>query len=494
MRILLTLGLALLLGAAGCLDGGSGSQPPVTPAPLAAAGYVLDCSIGGNGWGEPCLALASPNPSPSKTEIDLVVNPTDPSNVVVASKDNDPAASPCVWAIAQVTKDGGRTWATSYVGGKVADRQPGDLLYRWDCITDPIMAFGPDGTLYYNLQAYQLTGEPPVPVVSDVLIDPDTAMMAIAISRDGGSTWAEMLPQFFGDDLTIFPDYMRMAANPATGSAYVLWNTITALAASQPTFSGYRDGAVIPPTPIVTAQSPTGLGESGIVADRDGTVYVCLCGGNSGGQGYWTTSTDDGRTFAPPHLAFTFRAGEDTDEASFRKPTSVEIDIDQSGGPHDGCLYATWAGDEDGAVGGSDVYVRRSCDGGAAGSWQEPVLVNAGTRENGQFFARATVDGHGAVHVVYLTQAYDPGNRLVDAEWAVSTDGGATWTARRLTTLSSDGDLGVHQNGGPFFGDYIGIDSVGGHVWMGFPSTATGVAEIAVAHVALAPAAAARGT
>lgn len=482
MRLLLAPLAVAALVLSGCF-GGNGSDQGDDETPEGQAGYFLDCSIGGKAWGEACLAHASPNPSPSKTEIDLVVNPLDPLNVVVASKDNDPAVTPCVWAVAQVTKDGGHTWTTSYLGGLPEDRQPGDLLYNWDCITDPIMTFNKDGTLFYNLQAYQLTGEPPVPVVSDVLIDPDTAMMAIAISHDGGLSWPEMYPQMYGDDFTVFPDYMRMGTNPVTGSAYVLWNTIVGLATSNPTFSGYRDGAVIPPQPIVTPGSPTGLGESGIVGGKDGTVYVCLCGFNSGGQAYWTTSTDDGLTFAVPELIFEFEPMSDLDNASFRTGTAVEIDVDNSGGPNDGCLYAAWAGDEEGAVGGADIYVRSSCDGGAVGTWSDPILVNNRTRDNAQFFPRVTVDGRGGIHIVYLTQAYDPGNRLVDAEWAHSIDGGATWFTYRLTTISSDGDLGVHQNGGPFYGDYIGIDSVGDHVWMGFPSTATGVAEIAVAHV-----------
>lgn len=441
--------------------------------------YKLDCSWE-SALGEPCLVLASPNESPSKTEIDVVVNPTDPMNVIVASKDLDPLASPCVWAVSQVTKDGGQTWETVYLGGALADRQVGDFLYGWDCITDPIMAFNEAGDLFYNLQVYRITGEPPVPVVEDVLLDPDTAMMAIAISHDGGMTYPEMYPQMFGDDFTVFPDYMRMGSNPQTGSAYVLWNTIVGLATSNPTFSGFRDGAPIPPTPIITPTAPTGLGESAVIGANDGTVYVCLCGFNSGGEAYWTTSSDDGLTFDVPTKAFDFVPMANSDNASFRIGTAVEVGIDNSHGERDGCLYAVWAGNEADAIGGSDLYSRSSCDGGV--SWTEPVLVNE-ARENAQFFPRITVDGRGGVHVVYHTQAYDPENRLVDTEWAFSDDGGQTWNNTRLTTISSDGDLGVHQNGGPFFGDYIGIDSAGDHVWMAFPHTATGVAEIAVAHV-----------
>jgi hypothetical protein len=110
-------------------------------------------------------------------------------------------------------------------------------------------------------------------------------------------------------------------------------------------------------------------------------------------------------------------------------------------------------------------------------------LVSNGPHDGAQFFPRVSVDGRGTVHVVYLTQAHDPGHRLLDAEWAHSTDGGVTWTVERLTAVHSDGDLGVHQDGFPFYGDYIGISSAGDHTYMGFPVTVTGKAEIAVAHV-----------
>jgi hypothetical protein len=164
----------------------------------------------------------------------------------------------------------------------------------------------------------------------------------------------------------------------------------------------------------------------------------------------------------------------------FRTGTSVELAVDDSAGPHAGCLYAVWGGKEPGTVGQSDVYYRSSCDKGL--TWSQPVLVNTLHREDGQFMARVSVDGRGTVHAVYLTRAYDHGHRLLDAEHAYSIDGGKTWAQERLTRVSFDGDLGVHQNGFPFIGDYIGISSVGDDTWMGFPHTMTGRAEIAVAH------------
>jgi hypothetical protein len=484
MRTWATLGLALLLAtSAGCFggkdggdDGRDGTAPP-------SGGYVLDCLIGGNGWIEPCLALASPNDSPSKAEIDLVVNPLDPLNVVVASKDLDPVASPCVWAVVQVTKDGGHTWRTNYIGGPEAERPPTSPLYGYECITDPILTFNRDGDLFYNLQAYQQQAEGIVP--GGLPMGADVAMMALAISHDGGESWPEIIPEFFGDDLTVFPDYMRMGTNPQTGSVFAQWNTIVGLAASQPTLVTYRPGVPAPVTQpwfFVTPDQPTGLGESSVIGANDGTIYSVLGGFNSPEVVYMATSNDDGQTFSVPTFQFGFTAMDGSLEGTeFRTGTAVEVAIDTSGGANDGCLYAAWA---DAAQDAADILSRHSCDGGA--TWTEPVLVSSGPHEDAQFFPRVSVDGRGAIHVVYLTRAYDPAHHLVDGEWAVSTDGGATWTATRLTQHSFDGDLGIHQNGFPFLGDYIGIGSSGDHTYMGFPSTVTGRAEIAVAHVQFA--------
>jgi hypothetical protein len=342
------------------------------------------------------------------------------------------------------------------------------------------MTFNRDGDLFYNLQAYQQQAEGVVP--GGLPMGADVAMMALAISHDGGETWSDIIPEFFGDDLTVFPDYMRMGTNPQTGSVFTMWNTIVGLASSQPTLVTYRPDSPSPVTQpwfFVTPEQPTGLGESSIIGANDGTIYAVLGGFNSPGVVYMATSNDDGQTFGVPTLQFEFTAMKDLEDVEFRTGTAVEVAVDTSGGDHDGCLYAAWA---DGSVDDqADILGRSSCDGGA--TWTEPALVSSGPHADAQFFPRVSVDGRGAIHVVYLTRAYDPSHHLVDGEWAVSTDAGKTWNTTRLTRSSFDGDLGVHQNGFPFLGDYIGISSSGDHTYMGFPSTVTGRSEIAVAHV-----------
>lgn len=490
MRAFLATVLLAAVAFSGCM--GDGDDTSTTQPPAAEPGPRLDCSI--SNWEEPCLVRASPNESSSKTEIDIAVNPTDPDNAFVASKDTDPLASDsCVWAVGQYTRDGGRTWNTTYVGGTLDERGPGDLLYGWQCITDPILAYGPDGTLYYSLQVYQAS--PRTGPLAGLPLPLETGgIMVTAVSHDGGATFPDMVVLHAGDNNYVFHDYMHMGASPTTGTVFTIWNqltlaTIPALGAvagesipvlvaveqgsdtaRPPVYLVRRDGSPSPPNLDVS------LGESSLVVGADGTVYAFLAGFNSPDAAYLSVSDDDGMTFTEPTRVFGFTPMGELANVSFRHGTVVELASDNSA-DGDGCLHAVWGGQENGTVGPSDIYARRSCDKGA--TWTEPVLVNADTRGDGQWMPRVSVDGRGIVHTVYLTRHHH--GQFVDAEHAWSTDGGMTWQTERLTATSFDGDLGIHQEGFPFLGDYIGIASVGDVTYMGFPTTVTGRAEIAVA-------------
>ncbi len=489
--------VALLLCAA-VLAGCASTSSPSTSSnePALAHPYQFDCSL--SNWADPCTARASPNDSPSKAEVDIAVNPKDPLNVFVASKDLDRKASDCVWAVGQVTKDGGKTWKTTYVGGLAAERPQTSIFYGWHCITDPILTFNKDGDLFYALQMYHYdpVGLPsvPDPTGTGLVGVPAGGYQLLTVSHDGGESFSETYLMHAGDSGgVLFDDYMRIAANPMTGTVYTIWNQLTATAApvgqSIPILVAYKPGsaAVQPPVYFPNVGSAASsqdvnalsLGESAVVADTTGKVYAWLGGFNSPNVVYFATSTDDGATFSLLQKAFDFTPMGALENSSYRYGTSVELAVDNSAGPHDGCLYAAWGGREAGVVGPSDIYTRHSCDGGA--TWSAPLLVNEAQRADGQWMARVSVDGLGTVHILYATRAYDPGHTLVDLEHAYSLDGGLTWRTERVTGISYDGDKGIHQNGFPFLGDYIGIASAGDRTYMGFPECIEAACEIGVA-------------
>lgn len=467
----------LVLLSAGCTTPAP-QEEPQGPTPPARAVYAADCRIASADWPEPCLAWASRNPSPSKTEIDIAVNPLDPRNVVVSSKDLDREASDCVWAVPQVSKDGGKTWTTVYVGGKKTERLPGQPLFGWACVTDPIMAFDKEGWLYYTLQAYDLGAQWPLPVGDS------GSTMLLARSKDGGESWDKIIPLHAGEGTAVYHDYIRMASNPKTGSVYSVWNQVS-VATGVPVLVATRDRGetAAPPVYLPVPDSPAGGFQSAVAAASDGTVYVVVRGFDpaGGAQGaYLLASADDAQTFGAPVRMFSYTPVNGIPNAQYRVGTFVELAVDNSGGERDGCLFAAWA---DGAKGegDADILLARSCDEGQ--TWSEPARVNVDNTKSDQFMPRVVVDAEGVVLVTYMTRAYDPDNTLVDGEIAYSSDGGATWTAKRLTARSFDGDKGVHQNGSPFLGDYIGIASAGGRTYASFPTTVTGKAEIAVAAV-----------
>jgi hypothetical protein len=94
------------------------------------------------------------------------------------------------------------------------------------------------------------------------------------------------------------------------------------------------------------------------------------------------------------------------------------------------------------------------------------------------------VAGDGSVHAFFMDKRYDPQHKLIDITHAWSADGGKTWRNERVTNVSFDGDLGRHQEGFPFIGDYIGAAAAGSDVWGAFPDASNGnTTVVAAAHV-----------
>jgi hypothetical protein len=85
------------------------------------------------------------------------------------------------------------------------------------------------------------------------------------------------------------------------------------------------------------------------------------------------------------------------------------------------------------------------------------------------------------VHVTYFDRQYDPADKLLDLTWA-SSDDGSNFTHRRVTASSYDGDVGFHQSGVPFIGDYNGLAVTGKHLYASYPDTRAGRSDLAVAH------------
>jgi len=160
-------------------------------------------------------------------------------------------------------------------------------------------------------------------------------------------------------------------------------------------------------------------GDSGtpaIAADSFGYLHVVWPDRTPGKEEiFYKKSTNAGATWSP-NKRLTWTAGESLAPA---------IAVDSSGNPH-----VAW---HDNTPGNLVIYYKRSTDGGA--TWTASVRLTW-TLDNSTYPAIA-VDPFGNPHVVWR---YDT-IRNVLINYSGSTDGGATWTPRKMLASNSSASL-----------------------------------------------------
>lgn len=458
-----------------------------------------------DGWAQSCLMRATTTAG-SKTEAWLAVNPKDPQNVVLSAKDNNPESSQgCTWNGLAVTKDGGATWTAVTIGGAYDERAPGDPWYGYSCNTDPMFTFDADGDLHYVMELYNLAGPNgsgplgPDPVAGRALLLAGWKLLLVT-SHDGGMTFPDVVTMLEADGVTGINDYSRVTVNPTTGTvltainsfsggpfvaASAAYNYCSVIAVRDGQASVYRTAAPEPGTPPEQATAQPTCME--IVASPEGKVALLFSDGfGTAGVARIATSTDDGATFTAPSESFTYKAiPARFDGGQYRTGTNFEAAYDLTNGTFAGRLYVLTAEDAgtDSAP-DSDLRLRWSDDDGAM--WQGPVNVTSESTARYQFMANLAVAGDGSLHVFFLERGAEDTDNLLFAHHAVSLDGGATWTTQPLADAGWDGDKGVHQEGFPFVGDYVGADAAAAVAWGGFPdASSTEVPTLAAAKLVL---------
>ncbi|MDW8358966.1 MAG: sialidase family protein, partial [Candidatus Caldarchaeum sp.] len=109
---------------------------------------------------------------PYQNEPHIAVNPNNPDHLVMASHDFDVSC-----AVSYVSFDGGETWR----GPAMTVPGPEDSF-----CSDPVVAFGRDGTVYYVLLSI---GSRPLRI-GRLLYETDVASITVSVSKDGGVSWS----------------------------------------------------------------------------------------------------------------------------------------------------------------------------------------------------------------------------------------------------------------------------------------------------------------
>lgn len=460
MRLVAAALAALVL--AGCL---SASPPPQGPA-AGLGGCNLD-ALRTRALGQGLCNVEVTLANGPAAEVSLAMNPLDPRILVGGAKDFTLQDAPAchehnVWAGYYWSSDAGATWGNGLFAG-----YPGDdtgPLDAFTCSSDPVVLFAPDGTAYYTGIGVVPTPEELVPAVGR--LGGARSVIWVARSDDGGATWGE--PAFVGDCQapSCFNDKQWLAVDPRDGAVYVSWAYIAPLV-QDPVIGGAATAHIVVSRsddrggtwtrPMVATPPLRGnvLNQFNTpLVDAQGVVHLFWID-VLGNTLLHATSADRSATWSAPQVIATITPLPfQLPNSEFRTPTLTTAGVDLGNGPHSGALYVAWP---DAGAGNGDILLARSENGGA--TWREPVRVNQDQGTHDQFFPALAVAPGGRVDLVFYDRRDDAGNKLVTLYHAWSDDGGAAWQEVRVGDVLFDGDLGYHQAGPPYLGDYIGIAS-----------------------------------
>jgi hypothetical protein len=432
---------------------------------VAAVAAVLGAGPAGASWGGTGrIALAiGPNRNVSRlpgnqAETTIAINPTNPSNIVVASNIQFGSGLFKAYSL-----DGGTTWNGDLIGD-------GDNLGLACC--DPSLAFDSFGNLF-------------LVYIDDVKF----RNIQLAMSTDGGATFSFVTSVERSDNggpnplvhkWGAFVDQPTVVTGPdSVWVTYKYFSHNQRIQARGAPVSGLgRLGAFHKPERVPGSREGS-FGD--IVVGPDGQVMVTYQDNipSEGPSTIFVNLDPDGlgpSGFDPSiPVTSTNVGGFDYIPPQSKRSVDAEAGLawDRSGGPHTGRVYLMYTDENPNESGDTDVLVRYSDDQGA--TWTTPVRVNDDTGTNSQFLPRIALDQTtGFIAVSWHDSRNDlgaggPGDTDGipddDAQFfaTVSTDGGLTFQTNVQVSEGTSNAADAHN--GVEYGDYTGLFYLGGNFY-----------------------------
>jgi hypothetical protein len=399
-------------------------------------------------------------------EPDVAVSPRDPRIAVAVAHDGRFPDGGAVDITHAWTRDGGRTWhhapmpyLTAAVGGV------------WDRASDPVAAFGPDGSVYVSTLLFTLGCD---------------SAVAVSRSTDGGRTFGRPVLAHASHTCAVSDDKNWLVVDtsprsPHRGRLYQFWTPFLYDAEGNNTgapqalrWSDDR-GRHWSRTVLISAADSFSQNSQPMI-QPDGTItdsYLDFgtAGGREGPESRIgaKAETDATPAAAPQGDLLVARTSRDGG-AHWSAKTTITHDAGEgpagvrcclpsaTADPRTGRLYAAWES-ADPAV----VALSTSRDGR---HWSAPVRVNREFRPGLDHVNVDVAAEGGRVYVSYGTRDTTvQGGRFVQQKVSVSTDGGARF--RAPVALGPRSDLAfAAEAGGKFPGDYIGSAVRAGRVYL----------------------------
>jgi hypothetical protein len=471
--------------------------------------YVSADVMGGTGgYSDPVLIRCS-NDRRMQNEPTIAI---DPRNVAVRTAgSNDYCTVPTTqdaWAGFYRSGDSGTTWVDSLLPGYPGDTSPQGQASPIPAVSgakaagDPVQAWDNHGSLFFmgnnfnrgvpdgnSFRTRDNTGDVWVatygPSVTGIQGDGShylrTVLLATNTSGQG----------HFNDKTGIGVDTSGTATD---GNVYAAWSDFHGSGCNEILFARSTDHGATFSQPLKVSSGLCGNQGPNFAIDSQGTVYLSweantggTFGQNSVNGAALVKSTDGGQTFTAARLATTYNpfasnafsgnGSRQCGDAPYNCPTGFtfpRFDLAMPTITVDG-LDVDMAYQVALPSGQGQVQFVRSINGGATFSAATAIDAQA---KGHQFFPWMSASG-GTINAVFYdsrndTNYYSPtrppcntaagvGSACLDVYYAVSSNGGASWTSTKVDTVSTNPNY--EQFGGrkvPFFGDYIMVSAVPG--------------------------------
>ena len=412
------------------------ARGPLAPAPLPARAGLTNVRVSLDILGD-----AAPGQQETQTEPHFAVDPANELRLLAAYQEGRFAPGGARTLTYAWSSDGGKRWREGRLPGLTRDQ--GGLYER---VSDPWVAFGPDGRAYYVSLAFDET-------------TPANGIY-VSASPDGGLTWgppvevhANAAADLFDDKESITVD--TRSDSPYRGRVYAGWDTATTDRQILRVAHSADEGA--------TWSAPVALVDQ---AGRGNIGIVMAVGPGGVVHAVWTLWEPTGPTTARTTLLASRSADGG---ASWSEPVPIapllaagvpgmrtgEILPSLAVDPRNGVLYVAWQDARATAL-VDQVLLSRSTDGGL--TWSAPVRVSDGPDDAPAFTPAVAVNGKGTVGVAYSSLRNDPNrNQWVDQYIAFSKNGGRSFGRSRRVTARSFPASDAAFSRGSFLGDYQGL-------------------------------------
>ncbi len=343
-------------------------------------------------------------------EEQVIINPTDPNNVVAVWRDFRLGYRQV--GVGYAT-DGGSNWTDTLIGYYGSP-------YSWE--SDPGLTVDRFGNFYAVTLCFEPGG--------------GTSAICVYKSTNGGISWLE--PSIVVANNVAFEDKELMTCDQTggtyDGNLYISWTRFYVGPATI-FFSLSTNGGTNWSTPKQISNGIDYTQWSVPAVGANGEVYIGWVQ-YSNNAIMFSKSTNGGISFATPKTIFSVYSvfvGLNGNIGTFSFPA---LGTDISNSSYRGNLYAVFMDKPSG--GDADIFCSRSTDQGE--TWSTPIRINDDPQGNGtdQFHPWIAVNQDGVISVIFYDRRNDPSNLAFDLYFTQSYDGGQTFTPnKRISTVSS---------------------------------------------------------